>query len=161
VLRTRTQVPEKLRPSVQRIRFGSPGFIELQEVLIVAASVAAIVKAVCASLNTANDSYRRIQKGMTEHRLATIDLKNKELDLTQRQLEFCQTESRTLARILGMTDGQEAVLDKRLDSNILKRLRILLAVYRGVKPLARKQADGKIQITAERSDSLEAAAERD
>jgi len=74
------QVPEKLRPSVQRIRFESPGFIELQEVLIVAASVAAIVKAVCASLNTANDTYRRIQKGRTEHRLATIDVKNKELE---------------------------------------------------------------------------------
>ncbi|MGH8208722.1 MAG: hypothetical protein ACREU6_03870, partial [Steroidobacteraceae bacterium] len=155
------RVEYALRPSVRRIRFESPGFIELQEVLIVAASVAAIVKAVCTSINMAHDTYRRVQKGMTEHRLARIDLTSKELELTQRQLEFCETESTTLARILGLTDGQEAILDKRLDSNAAMKLKILLSVYRRVAPLARKQADGKIQITAEGSDSPEAAAERD
>src|ERR1700730_4295603 len=115
------RIPEKLRPSVQRIRFESPGFIELREVLIVAGSVAAIVKAVCASVNMAHDTYRRIQRGMTEHRLARIDLASKELDLTQRQLEFCQTESRTLARILGLTEGQEAVLENRPGSNVVMK----------------------------------------
>jgi hypothetical protein len=109
----------------------------------------------------AHDTYRRIQKGMTEHRLARIDLTSKELELTQRQLEFCQTESRTLARTLGLTEGQEAVLDNRLDSNVVKKLKILLSVYRRVAALARKQVEGKIQITAERSDSPEAAAEKD
>jgi hypothetical protein len=103
----------------------------------------------------AHDTYRRIQKGLTEHRLAKIDLSSKELELTQRQLEFCQTETRTLAKILGLTDAQEAVLDKRLDSNAAKKLKILLSVYRRVAPLARKQADGKMQITAERGDSPE------
>ena len=126
-----------------------------------AASVAAIVKAVCASINIAHDTYRKIQKSVTEHRLARIDLTSKELELTQRQLEFRETESRTLARILGLTDGQEAVLDKRLDSNAVTKLKILLSVYRRVAPLARKQADGKIQITAESSGSPEAVAERD
>jgi hypothetical protein len=155
------RIPEKLRPSVQRIRFESPGFIELREVLIVAASVAAIVKAVCASINTAHDTYRRIQKGMKEHQLAKIDVTSKQLELTERQLEFCERESATIARILDLSDEQEAVLDKRLDSNLVMKLKILLSVYRRVELLAKKQAEGKIQVTAERSNLPEAAAGRD
>ena len=96
---------------------------------------------------------------MTQHRLAKIDLTSKELELNQRVIEFCQTESRTSATMLGLTEGQEAVLDKKLDSNAVAKLKILLSVYRRIALLARKQAEGKMQIAAEHSDSADAEAD--
>jgi hypothetical protein len=98
---------------------------------------------------------------MKEHQLAKIDVTSKQLELTERQLEFCERESATIARILDLSDEQEAVLDKRLDSNLVMKLKILLSVYRRVELLAKKQAEGKIQVTAERSNLPEAAAGRD
>jgi hypothetical protein len=47
----------------------------------------------------------------------------------------------------------------RLDSNAVAKLKILLSVYRRVASLARKQAEGKMQITAERRASADAEAD--
>jgi hypothetical protein len=146
------KIPPELRPNVNRIRYESPGFIELEEVLIVAVSISAIVKAVCSSINMAHDTYRKIQKASTEHELTKIDLTSKELELTQRQLAFCDTESKRIAKILGLTDEQESLLDQRIQGNVVAKLKLLLSVYRRVEPLAKKQLAGKINITAEESD---------
>ena len=148
------KIPPKLRPNVERIRYASPGFIELQEVLVVAISVAAIVKAVCASVAMAHDTYRKIQKSSVEHKLTKIDLTNKELDLTQRQLTFCEFEAKKLAKIFGLSEAQEALLDQKVQGNPIVKLKILLSVYRRVEPLAEKQTQGKLNITAEKSDEI-------
>lgn len=146
------KIPPKLRPEVQRIRYASPGFIELQELLVVAVGIAAIVKAVCASLNTAHDTYRNIQKGSTEHKLAKIDIANKELELTQRQLAFCEAQASNLIKLFNLSPEQVAALEEKTQGSSVMKLKILLSVYRRVAPLAKKQSEGKIQVTAEVSD---------
>ena len=146
------KIPPKLRPEVKRIRYSSPGFIELQELLMVAVGVAAIVKAVCASLNMANDTYRKIQKGSSEHKLTKIDISNKELELTQRQLAFCEAQSEKLLNIFNFSPEQVAALEEKTQGNPAMKLKILLSVYRRVEPLAQKQLEGKIKVTAEESD---------
>jgi hypothetical protein len=148
------KIPPKFRPDVESIRYASPGYIELQEVLVVAVSVAAIVKTVCSSIGMAHDTYRKIQKSSVEHKLTKIDLTNKELDLTQRQLTFCETESKKLVKLFGLTEAQDALLDVLVEGNPIAKLKILLSVYRRVEPLAEKQAAGKLNITAERSDEI-------
>jgi len=146
------KIPPKLRPEVQRIQYASPGFIELSELLLVAGTVAGIVAAVCTAINSAHDTYRKIQKGSVEHELTKINLKKEQLDLTRRQINFCETSSARLVTVLGLTEAQDKLLDERVQNNKLMKVKILLSVFRRVEPLAKQQAAGKLKITGEPSD---------
>lgn len=148
------KIPPKLRPEVERIQYASPGFIELSELLLVAVSVAGIVKATCSTINTIHDTYRRIQKGSVEHELAKINLAKEEIELTQRQIVFCETSAKQLVQVLGLTDIQEQLIDQRVQGNPVMKLKILLSVFRRVEPLAKKQSEGKLEITGRESDGI-------
>jgi hypothetical protein len=148
------KIPPKLRPEVQRIQYASPGFIELSELLLVAGSVAAIVAAVCTTINNAHDTYRKIQKGSVENELTQINLKKEQLDLTQKQINFCETSSASLVKVLGLTEAQDKLLDERVQNNKLMKVKILLSVFRRAEPLAEQQANGKLKITGEPSDGV-------
>ena len=150
------KIPPKLRPEVERIQYASPGFIELSELLVVAGSVAAIVKAVCSSINSVHETYRNIQKGAAEHKLSEINLTKEELDLAQRQITFCENSSKSLVKIFGLTEAQEKLLDQKVQGQgrEIMKLKILLSVFRRVYPLAEKQAEEKIKITGEESDGI-------
>ncbi|MCW5576200.1 MAG: hypothetical protein KIT13_08905 [Burkholderiales bacterium] len=141
------KIPPKLRPEVQCIRYASPGFIELTELLAVAATVAGIVKVVCMSINSAHDTYRNIQKAAVDLELSKINLAKEELELTQRQIAFCEESSKKLVKVLGLTKEQERLLDQKVHSNPVMKLKILLSVYRRVEPLAKKQNEGKLNIS--------------
>lgn len=146
------KIPPKLRPEVERIQYASPGFIELSELLLVAVTVAAIVKAVCSTINTANDTYRKIQKGSVDHELSKINLAKAELELTQRKIAFCESSAKQLVQVFGLTEAQEKLIDQRVQGNPVMKLKILLSVFRRVEPLAKKQRDGKLEVTGEESD---------
>ena len=146
------QIPPKLRPEVERIRYASPGYIELAEIVAVAVSVAAIVKSVCASIDIAHETYRKIQKACAEKKLSEIDLSNKELELTQRQLAFCESASKELQGIFNLPEGQIEELERKTDKNPAVKMKVLLSVYRRVRLLAEKQAEGKLTITGKLSD---------
>jgi hypothetical protein len=148
------KIPPRLRPEVQRIQYASPGFIELTEIALVAASVAGIVKAVCSSIDMAHDTYRKIQKASVDHKLSKIDLANKELELTQRQIEFCEDSSKRLVKTFGLTEAQEEIVDQRVQGNQVMKLKMLLSVFRRVEPLARKQSEGKLKITGEDANRI-------
>ena len=105
------KVPPKFRPEVQRIQYASPGFIELTEILVVAGTVAAIVAAVCKSLTSVHDLYRSIQKASVEHQLAKINLAKEDVELKQRQIAFCETSAKQLAKAFGLTETQEQLID--------------------------------------------------
>lgn len=148
------KIPPKLRPEVERIQYASPGFIELSELLLVAVSVAGIVKATCSTINTIHDTYRKIQKGSVEHELAKINLAKEEIELTQRQIAFCETSTKQLVQVLGLTEIQEQLIDQRVQGNPVMKLKILLSVFRRVEPLAKKQSEGKLEITGRESDGI-------
>lgn len=148
------KIPPKLRPEVERIQYASPGFIELSEILLVAVTVAGIVKAVCSTINTAHDTYRKIQKGSVDLELSKINLANEELDLTQRQITFSENSSKQLIKVLGLTEAQEQLIDQRVQGSPVMKLKILLSVFRRVEPLAKKQSEGKIEIIGKESDGI-------
>ncbi len=141
------KIPPKFRPEVQRIQYASPGFIELTEILVVAGTVAAIVTAVCKSLNSVHDLYRSIQKGSVDHQLAKINLAKEELELKQRQITFCENSAKQLAKALGLTETQEQLIDKKVQGSPVMKLKILLSVFRRVEPLAKKQSEEKLKVT--------------
>lgn len=148
------KIPSKLRPEVQRIQYSSPGFIELSELALVAVTVAGIVASVCVAINNAHDTYRKIQKSSLEHELTKINLAKEELDLTQRQINFCESGSKSLVALFGLTAEQDELLNQRVHGNQIVKLKILLSVFRRVEPLAMKQIEGKIKVTGEQSDGI-------
>ena len=148
------KIPPPLRPEVLRIQYASPGFIELTELLLVAGTVAAIVKAVCSSINAAHDTYRKIQKASVDYDLSKIDLANKELELTQRQIAFCENSSKSLVKVFELTEEQEQLIDQKVRGNPVMKLKMLLSVFRRVDPLAKKQSEGKLRITGKDADKI-------
>lgn len=141
------KIPPKLRPEVQRIQYASPGFIELAELLAVAGTVAAIIGTVCKSIKTVHDLYRSIQKSSIDHELSKINLRKENLELTQRQINFCEESAKKLVEALGLAEAQEKLIDQKVRGNPVMKLKILLSVFRRVEPLAKKQAEGKLKIT--------------
>lgn len=148
------KIPSDLRPGIERIQYASPGFIELSELLVVAGTVAGIIKAVCSTINNAHDTYRRIQKGSVDLKLAKINLAKEELDLTQRQIEFCSNSSKELVKVFSLTKAQEHLIDQRVQDNPVMKLKMLLSVFRRVEPLAKKQSEGKLEVTGKESDEI-------
>ena len=148
------KIPPNLRPEVERIQYASPGFIELSELLLVAVTVAGIVKAVCSAIGNAHDIYRKIQKGSVEHELAKINLTKEQLDLTQKQLTFSESASKSLVKLFGLTKAQDRLLDQKVQGNQIMKLKILLSVFRRVEPLAKRQSEGKITVTGKESDGI-------
>jgi hypothetical protein len=145
-------IPPKLRPEIERIKYGSPGFIELSEILLVAGTIAGIVKFVCSAINNANDTYRKIQKGSIEHKLARINFREKDRQLTQEEIIFSESSAKSLIKVLGLTEAQEELIDQRVQGNSVMKLKILLSVFRRVQPLAEKQSEGKLKITGKETD---------
>lgn len=141
------KIPPKLRPEVQRIQYASPGFIELAELLAVAGIVAAIIQTVCKSIKTVHDLYRSIQKASVDHELSKINLGKENLELKQRQINFCEESAKKLVEAFGLTETQEKLIDQKVRGNPVMKLKILLSVFRRVEPLAKKQAEGKLKIT--------------
>lgn len=141
------KIQPRLRPEVKKIQYASPGFIELTELLVVSAIVATIVGTVCKSIKTVHDLYRDIQKASVDHELSKINLAKENLDLTKRQIEFCTSSSKKLAVALGLTEEQELMIEQKVQANPVMKLKILLSVYRRVEPLAKKQAEGKLEIS--------------
>lgn len=148
------KTPHNLHPEVVRIQYASPGFIELSELLIVSGSVAALVKAVSSIIQNAHKTYREIQKGCMEHKLAKINLRKEHLELTQRQLTFCETASDRLVKLFGLSKAQNKILDQKVQGNKIIKLKILLSVFRRVEPLAKKQSEGKLEFTGKESDGI-------
>jgi hypothetical protein len=143
------KIPPTLRPQIVQIKYASPGFIELAELVAVAGLVARFVKTVCGALNFANDTYRRIQKGAVEHGLNKTKANKEELDLLERQIKFCKSSCKDLVSILGMTEEEERTLDIRVNGNDLMKLKLLMSVYRRAEPLAILQSSKKLKVTDE------------
>lgn len=140
------KIPPLLRPQVKAIQYASPGFIELTVLLATAAIVSRIVKSVCSAINAAHETYRSIQKGAVEHELSRINVKNQELDLRKKQIEFCRNSAKELETILGLSEKEVALLNQRTQGHAVMKLKILLSVFRRVEPLAEQQSAGKLDV---------------
>jgi len=126
------KIPPRLRPEVEKIQYASPGFIQLTEILTVAVTVAGIIAAVCGSLKSVHDLYRSIQKGSVDHKLTKINLAKEDLELKQRQIEFCEKSSKSLVKAFGLSEAQEGLIDQKVQGNPAMKLKMRNIV--GVRP---------------------------
>lgn len=141
------KIPHPLHPKIQKIQYASPGYIELLEILAVAASIAKIIKSICVSIDKANETYRNIQKSSIDYKLSKINLTQEKLKLTRAQIDFCDDSSEKLSRLLGLTNEQNKLLEMRVGKNKAMKMKILLSVFRRAYPLAKKQVDEILDIS--------------
>lgn len=139
-------LPKRQRPAVASIQYASPGWIELFHVVLpVAFGIAAIVKAVCSSLNNANDTYTSIHKGLADRKMLRIEVERKELELLEQHLNFVKKANQDMAQILQLPPSQIEVINAKTGS-ALKTLKIFLSIFRRIKILAEYQNKGKADL---------------
>jgi len=136
----RSQVPLRLRPSVKSIQYASPGWIGLSLFVPSALLISTVIDRLTKSAGGLNNLYTDIHKGLTERKLMQIDLKHKELDLAQHQIDFSISSSELFARQLGFENLSEL---NKLTGNPISTLKILLSYYRRIRTLSEYVAKGK------------------
>lgn len=141
-----TKIPYDGRPQIRKIQYASPGFILLEEALLVATMLAGIVGAVTISIDRIHGTYNKIQKGLSERKLTRLEVQLKDLELGQSRLEFVKDSKITLIRDMAIPENMQKELSRRSDGNELMELKILMSFHRRIEPLAMMQDGGKLKI---------------
>lgn len=122
------KIPFEQRPSIKEIQYASPGYIKLKEVLIVAGCLAAIVAAVTSSIDNIHKTYNTIQKGLSERKLAKLEVELTELKLEEARLEYIKKSKKLLIEKMNIPESMQSELSRRSDRNDLMELKILGSV---------------------------------
>lgn len=141
-----SKIPYDDRPNITRIEYASPGFIELQEAVVVASSLATIVAAIAVSIEKTHDVVHKIQMGISERKLARMEVALAELELNSAQLDFIRKSKEQLLEVMKITLEMRLELTRRCDGNELMELKILMSLYRRAEPLAEMQLEGKLKV---------------
>ena len=136
-------IPSDLRPRIRRVLYQSPGVVELALAIAIATAISSIVKRLASAFREANAAYHEIYHGMQIRKLTDLDIKRKEIELTQEHLAFAKDAKEQLATIMGFP-----YLDSlnKLALNEVARVKILLSLFRRIKLLAEDQRDGKLKF---------------
>jgi hypothetical protein len=140
------KLPYKARPKIQKIQYGSPGFILLEEALLVAGMLAGIVAAVTASIDKIHDTYNKIQKGLSERKLTKLEVQLKDLELDRSRLEFVRESKQKLIEGMGIPEEMQLELARRSEGNELMELKILMSFHRRIEPIAKMQEEGMLNV---------------
>ena len=128
------------RPSIERIEYASPGYLELALILTYALNLEKIVKSVAASLETANSTYTEIVKGMQARKLMRLRSAEEIRKLKASDRDYVRECARKMAKVVPVSDIEN--INKRTGDPYVS-LKILLSLYRRVKILAGYQNSGK------------------
>lgn len=136
-------VPSKHRPQIKAIHYESPGFMELILFAPVATAVKEIIQSFCDAGVSINSLYNEIYKGMQERKLLQINVRKKELELKEADLQFIKSSAESLAKLLGFRNIKEL---NSVTGNPLTSLKILLSFYRRIRSLADFTTKGKARF---------------
>jgi len=135
--------PPNSRPVLKRVVYESPGIMELALVVAVALSISRVVRAVAGAGREANALYSEIHRGMQERKLTDLDIKRRELELTQEQLAFAREAQDRLSEVMGFP-----YLDalRRLTTNEVAGLKIVLSIFRRARLLGDDERGGNLRL---------------
>jgi len=136
--------PKKKRPVIREIQYASPGHIELILNIPLAIQIAGVVTTVTGALAACNKLYHTIYTDAQKRKLLSIDLKSKEIELANQQMDFILDSNEKMARILQLKSAE--VIEKRAEHPLIA-LKILLSIYRRVRSLAEYQEKGKAKLS--------------
>jgi hypothetical protein len=144
------QIPLRLRPKVKSIQYASPGWIALSLLVPAALGIGKVIDAFVKSAGGVNALYTDIYKGMQDRKLMRLDVKQKELELAEAQLNFVVKSSQLLAEGLDFENLDEL---NEATENPLATLKILLSYYRRVRTLAEYSIKGKAKFPTNDDDA--------
>jgi hypothetical protein len=136
-------VPRKRRPRVTRIRYSSPGLIELGSLsIVVALVIEKVVRNICNSAKEISGTYTAVYRDMQKRKLLRIKTETEMRKLTRAENRAIETHAESIAAILDVNLG---VLNERTGSSY-KSLKILLSLFRRVRLLCGFQKNGKLRL---------------
>jgi hypothetical protein len=136
-------VPRQRRPRIVRIRYSSPGFIELGGLSVaVALGLEKVVKNICNSAKMISGTYTAIYRDMQKRKLLRIRTDNEIRKLTREERHIVKEHADNLARVL---DVDPDVLTERTGSSY-KSLKILMSLFRRVRVLVGFQNSGRLRL---------------
>src|SRR5258708_4051781 len=136
-------VPRRRRPRVTRIRYSSPGFIELGGLSVAVALVLEkVVRNICNSAKMISGTYTIIYRDMQKRKLLRIKTDNEIRKLTRAERHVIEAHAENLADVL---DVDLDVLTERTGS-AYKSLKILLSLFRRVRLLCGFQRNGRLRL---------------
>ncbi|MBU0482865.1 MAG: hypothetical protein KKG47_17370 [Proteobacteria bacterium] len=136
-------VPPKHRPQIKAIHYESPGFMELILFVPAAIAIKKIIVSFCAAGKSINSLYNDIYKGAQQRKLLQIDVKKKELELKEADLEFLNSSTKSLAKLLGFKNINEL---NKVTNNPVTSFKIILSFYRRIRILAKYTSKGKTKF---------------
>ena len=136
-------VPPAKRPKIVAIQYASPGFIDLALIVAVSAAISRIVRHFTGSIREMNATYNEIMSDLQKRKLLRLEVKKKELELSQAQSVVIEQHAERMAQLLGFQG--HAQLTERTGHPYIT-LKILLSYYRRLRKLAEFRAKGKADI---------------
>ena len=142
-----SQVPYRLRPQVESIKYASPGWIALTGVMtVVTGTIGRAVRGFVRSTSALNKLYSEIYEGHHGRRLMRIEERRQNLQLAGEELNFAIESSERLAAALGFKNL--AALND-FTGNSMTSTKILLSYFRRVRILASYVEQGKAEFPAD------------
>jgi len=144
-------VGRKRQPEIRRIKYSSPGFIELSSIQEIAFNLGAVVASVCGSITLINGTYNRIYKGLRERQLNEISVEKAHLELAKEQREFLVQSIEEMGKHLSLDDQARLI---EASGNEFRALKILLSMYRRIRIISRYQDDRKVLLPKQSSENM-------
>jgi hypothetical protein len=140
------KLPYEARPQIKKIQYASPGYILLEEAILVAGMLATIVGSVTLSIDKIHDTYNKIQKGLSERKLTKLEVQLKDLELDSAKLDYVRKSKSELIELMAIPEEMQAELSRRSEGNDLMELKILMSFHRRIEPIAKLQEEGKLSV---------------
>jgi len=151
-------VGRKRQPEIQKIKYSSPGFIELSAIQDIALNLGIIVASVCGSIKLINSTYNGIYKGLRERELNEVSVEKARLELTKEKREFLLQSIDEVGQQLNLGDQEKLI---EASGNEFRALKILLSMYRRVRIVAQFQEDNKVFLPKHPSENTSKNENRD
>ncbi|MPW31027.1 hypothetical protein F9L16_18745 [Agarivorans sp. B2Z047] len=140
------------KPTVKRIQYASPGFIELSLLVEPAKDIAILVGTIASSFTAVAATYRFIHGQYQKRQLTQLKMSELEVSQQHEQIDFVKTSVNEFHRSLNLKRQQAEALDKLSNYDQLVQLKMLLALYRRAKPIAKLQVDKKVNLSQKHND---------
>lgn len=131
------------RPELLAIHYESPGWLDLGLLLSAAYIIRKLVRNFVATSRELLTLYNDIYKGLHDREMMRIDARERLLSVEQKELEWLETSANKMAELLGFEDLPTLA---RLTGNPIATLKLMLALYRRVRTLAKFKESGKADV---------------
>lgn len=135
--------PTNRRPVVKRMQYASPGVIDLLLNLPLAVKIAGVVSSVATSIGVCNKVYNAIYTNAQQRKLLGLDIKSREIDIANKQMDFILDSNKRLADLLKLESPD--VIEARAEHPLIA-MKIMMSIYRRVRTLAEYEQTGKATL---------------